>query len=71
MRIYQEIAIEDFEPWSSAVSTWEDIINAGKAEIFEQAIEELYPEGLSEMELNDLLWHESDWCYSLCDMTIE
>ena len=44
-----------FDAWSGAKETKEAIINAGKEDEFEELIEELYPDGLSETTLNDLL----------------
>ena len=50
-----------YTPWAGAVSTYETIEEAGKLEEFESLIEELYPEGIEEVTLNDILWFESDW----------
>lgn len=35
----------------------------GKEEEFNQLIEELYPDGLTDTELNDLLWFDDKWIY--------
>ena len=61
MKIYQEIGIRDFEPWSGAVDTYDKIIGNDKEDEFDAMIEELYPEGIEEAELNDLLWFDSEW----------
>lgn len=53
----------DFDAWSGAKDTKETILNANKGEEFDNLIEELYPDGLSETNLNDILWFESDWIY--------
>lgn len=37
------------------------IAEAGKRDELESLIEDLYPEGISETELNDLLWFDGDW----------
>ena len=58
------MGIENFKPWSGAVSTWEEIQEAGKVEELDYLLEELYPEGIDEGKLNDLLWFESDWLFS-------
>lgn len=64
MKIYNEnTALINFNAWSGAVETQERIINEGKAEDFDYLIEELYPDGLSETQLNDLLWFEEDWIF--------
>ena len=71
MRIYTEMDFESFEPWSGACSTHERICNHGKAKLFEQILQEAYPEGLTESGLNDLLHHETDWCYKVCGLKTE
>ena len=53
--------LNEYEPWSGAVSTWELIINADKVEALDFMLEDLYPEGISNTELNDLLWFEASW----------
>lgn len=53
----------DFDAWSGAVETKETIIENGKGEEFDYLIDELYPDGLTETELNDILWFETDWIY--------
>jgi len=60
-----------FQAWSGAVDTQNTIIEAGKAEEFEQLIDELYPDGISDVGLNDLLWFESDWIYEQLGMEME
>jgi hypothetical protein len=53
--------LNEFEPWSGAVSTWELIVEADKVDALDFMLEDLYPEGITSTELNDLLWFESDW----------
>ena len=53
----------NFDAWSGAVDTKNRIIEEGKSEDFDFLIEELYPEGLSETQLNDILWFEEDWIF--------
>ena len=55
----------DFDAWSGAVETKETIIENRKAQQFDDLIDELYPEGLTETELNDILWFETDWIYDM------
>ena len=57
--------IEAFEAWSGAVDTKETIINAGKAKEFDTLLDELFPNGCTEGELNDFLWFEDDYIYNL------
>lgn len=63
MKVTKEINLENFEWWSGAVETAEKITEAGAWEELESILEELYPEGIDETSLNDLLWFESDWIF--------
>ena len=58
MKINSEISIRDFDAWSGAKDT---IIENNKEEEFDSLIEELYPDGLTDTQLNDILWHDSQW----------
>jgi hypothetical protein len=61
----------NFQPWSGAVDTYYTIVNAGKGERFINELETLYPDGMTDGELNDLLWHDSDWCLGLVGIVSE
>ena len=60
MRIYSETSLENFEAWSGAVDTLDRVREAGKCDELESILEDLYPDGVSETELNDLLWFEPE-----------
>lgn len=55
--------IENFNPWSGAVDTWNKIQEVNKVDELEYLLEELYPKGIDEGKLNDLLWFESDFIF--------
>ena len=61
MIIKTETNLRNFETWSGATETKNLILDAGLEEEFEGLIEELYPNGLSDTELNDILWFDADW----------
>ena len=63
MRIYSETSLENFEAWSGAVNTLDRVREAGKCDELESILEDLYPDGMSETELNDLLWFEPETVY--------
>ena len=69
MRIVKEISVEDFEGWSGANDTIEVIEKTGKVDEFDNLIEELYPDGLSETSLNDLLRFDYEWIYETLGIT--
>ena len=61
MKVITETNLRGFNAWSGAVDTKNLIISLGLEEEFEMLIDELYEEGLTDTQLNDLLWFESDW----------
>lgn len=66
MYIKTEIhCLSDFDAWSGGEETKCKIINANLDEEFMDALEDTYPEGLTETELNDLLRYDAEWCYEL------
>lgn len=60
MKIYSEINIADFKAWSGATNTLDRIIAEDKCDELEAILEDLYPDGISETELNDLLWFDAE-----------
>jgi len=65
------LTLRDFKAWSGAVDTQETILNEGKGEEFDSLIEELYPDGIDERHLNDLLWFEEDWIFEMLGIADE
>lgn len=63
MKIYYEKNIIDFDAWSGGEDTIQKIMDNDKEKEFESLIEELFPNGIGEMALNDLLRFEQDWIY--------
>ena len=60
MKIYTEVSLSNFEFWSGA----EDIANELTEEqfnIIEAQLEEEYPDGMSEEDVNDLFRFEEDY----------
>ena len=60
-KISYDLLDGNYKPWSGAVDTWNTIEDNGLLEDLDALLEDLYPDGLSESELNDLLWFDSDW----------
>lgn len=63
MTITYELDLNSFQAWSGAVDTLDRIHREGKCEELENVLEELYPDGMTETELNDLLWFDSESVY--------
>lgn len=64
MKIYDEVAIEDFEFWSGALSTAEFLKAHDLFEHVAEYLESDYEE-MSETELNDFFWHEDNFIAEL------
>ena len=63
MKTSREISIRDFDAWSGGQDTKDIILEHGKAKDFDFLIEDLYPDGIDETTLNDILWHDSEWVF--------
>lgn len=59
MKIYKEESITNFEFWSGAKYTVKYLTD-DELDTIEGILEELYPEGMAETELNDFFWFEDN-----------
>ena len=71
MIIKTDTNLRDFNAWAGAICTKNLILDAGMEEEFEELIEEIYPDGLTDTELNDILWFDSDWILEVLDIKEE
>lgn len=62
------IDFSDYKPWSGAIETYERIEREGKLDDLEQLLIEMFPEGMTDTELNDLLWFDWEWVYEQLDI---
>lgn len=60
MKITKEISLKDFEAWSGAKDTLNELTES-ECEQLESILEDVHPDGMDETELNDILWFENDW----------
>ena len=63
MKITSEISLKNFKAWSGAKDTLNKLIELDKCEDLEFILDDLYPDGLTETELNDILWFDDEWIY--------
>lgn len=61
LEIKKVFTINEYEPWSGAVDTYNKICDAGKLDELEFLLEDLYPDGIEETQLNDILWFDDEW----------
>ena len=68
MKVYKEVwGSLNFDFWSGAVDTYNDIVDADKENEFWDLLEEMFSdkEYISETELNDFVWFEREYIYNL------
>ena len=53
-----------YVPEGKAAEVYEEIKRLNKLDQLEDLVQELYPEGIDEMDLNDLLEYDTDWLFS-------
>ena len=51
----------DYIPWAGARNTYALIDYHNKLDELDDLITEYYPDGLTQTELNDILWFDSEW----------
>ena len=71
MTITYELDLNSFKAWSGAVDTLDRIQREGKCAELESILEDTYPDGMTETELNDLLWFEADTMFEWLGMRSE
>ena len=64
MTIHTETALRNFEFWSGAKDR-ADMLTSSQLDAIETELEQLYPDGMTETELNDLFWFDFDFVCSL------
>lgn len=60
MTVKTEIALKDFEFWSGAAEIAKYLTD-DEFDVIENYLEEEYPNGIDETDINDLFWFESDF----------
>lgn len=71
MKITQEFDLISFPAWSGAVDTKNRIIEEGKEREFENLMDECYPEGMTETQMNDILNFEEEWIFDCLGISDE
>ena len=63
MKITREISLRNFNVWAGEKDTLNKLIELDKCEELEFILEDTYPDGISETQLNDILWFDDEWIY--------
>lgn len=69
MRIYSDESLSNFRFWSGAVSSAEQLTDE-QFDAIERELEMLYPDGMSDTELNDLFWFDFEWVVGLIGLAL-
>lgn len=64
MTIKTEQSLRNFEFWSGAKAN-AGMMTAEELDSVESALEELYPEGMTDTEINDLFWFDFEYVCEL------
>ena len=70
LKIYK-IGLEEFEPSKRAEELLEEVREKGKLDQLECVLEELYPDGIGDIELDDLLSYEEEYIRDLIGLDEE
>ncbi len=65
---YADLDIYTVEPWGNAADTYNAICDAEKLDELDTLLAGQYPDGISDGNLNDLLWYDSAWLYRELDI---
>lgn len=65
MKLYKDFEADTFEAWSGAVDTLDRILEEGKGEELEELLDEIFPDGAEETEVNDLLWFDDEYVFEM------
>jgi hypothetical protein len=60
MKVYEEKSLKDFDFWSGAKDTVKYLTD-DELEQIEAILEDAYPDGMEDTQINDIFWFEDDW----------
>lgn len=67
MKIYQEKSLSRFEFWGNAKINAEQLSDYELNQL-ESAIEDIYPDGINETSLNEILAYDFEWVCEVLDI---
>ena len=70
LKVYTS-SLSNFHPSAQAKDLWDEIKANHKEEDLAYMLETLYPDGISDVALDDLLRYEEDWIRDLIDLPLE
>tara|TARA_R110002012_G_scaffold294008_2_gene489873 strand:+ start:156 stop:386 length:231 start_codon:yes stop_codon:yes gene_type:complete len=71
MRTYKEnISLTDFEFWSGGKDFADNLTDTELKEV-EFHLEDLFPEGMTETQINDIFWFDDGWICKMLRLDID
>lgn len=64
MKVITETNLTDFDFWSGA-KYLADKLTYSELESISEQLEDIYPDGMTDTQINDLFWHDEDF---ICQM---
>lgn len=64
MKIYSETSLRNFEFWQGG-KAFSDKLTCEELDIIESCLEDIYPDGMDETQINDLFWFDREF---ICDI---
>lgn len=64
MKIISNMALKDFEFWSGA-KNFAAKLTEDELDTIEYELEDIYPEGMSDMDVNDIFWFDREF---ICEL---
>ena len=71
MKITSEMSLKNFKAWSGAKDTLNKLIELDKCDELEFILDDLYPDGLTDTQLNDILWFDDEWIFETLGIETE
>lgn len=71
MKITYDLNLKRFQAWGGGIPTLGRVKEHGKCRELEAVLEELYPDGMTETELNNLLWFDAEEVFKWCGIIAE
>ena len=65
MKITSEMSLRNFKAWAGGKVTLNKLIELDKCDDLEFILDDLYPDGITNTQLNDILWFEDEWIYDM------
>lgn len=70
MKVITEMNFEEFEAWGNGLDTQMRIIGEGREDDMTALIEEFYPDGITDDQLNNMLDYDAEYIFRRLGMSM-